>query len=75
MSNESRVQAAIEAAKAAPAVAGATAASLTLNHWVGIATCAYIAIQAAYLLRKWWREERRKGGWLADGETDMGPLV
>lgn len=67
MSNESKFQAAIEAAKAAPAVAGATASSLTLNEWVAVATGIYIAIQAAYLLRKWWREERRRGGWLGGG--------
>lgn len=64
MSNESRMNAAIEAVKAAPAVVGATASSLTLNEWVAIATGIYIAIQAAYLLRKWWREERAKGGWM-----------
>ena len=62
MSNDSKVQAVIEAAKAAPAVAGATAATLTLNEWVGVCTIFYIAIQAAYLLRKWWREERAKVG-------------
>lgn len=67
MSNESKVQAAIEAAKAAPAVAGAAASGLTLNEWVAIATGMYIFIQAAYLLRKWWREERKLGGWLGKG--------
>lgn len=71
MSSESRVQAAIEAAKAAPAVAGAAASTLTLNEWVGIATGIYIAIQALYLLRKWWREERGKGGWLADDKSSQ----
>jgi uncharacterized membrane protein YfcA len=68
MSNESKVQAMIETAKAAPAVAGAAASSLTLNEWVAIATGIYIALQALYLLRKWWREERKAGGWLEDGE-------
>ena len=66
MSNESKVQALIEVAKAAPAVAGAAAAGMTLNEWVACATGLYIAIQAAYLLRKWWREERAKGGWLSE---------
>ena len=66
MSNESKVQAAIEAAKAAPAVAGAAASSMTLNEWVAVATGIYIAIQAAYLLRKWWREECAKDGWLGE---------
>lgn len=64
MSNESRMNAAVEAVKATPAVVGATASSLTLNEWVAVATGIYIAIQAAYLLRKWWREERAKGGWM-----------
>ena len=63
MSNDSRVQAAIEAAKAAPAVAGAAAAGITLNHWVALATVVYIVLQALYLARKWWREEREAGGW------------
>lgn len=57
---------AIETAKGAPAVAGAVAASLTLNEWVAVTTGIYILVQIAYLLRKWWREEhepeRRKRG-------------
>lgn len=57
---------AVEAAKGAPAVAGAVAASLTLNEWVAVTTGIYILVQIAYLLRKWWREEhepeRRKRG-------------
>lgn len=60
MSQENKVQAMVEAAKAAPAVAGATASSLTLNEWVGIATGVYVLIQAAYLLRKWWVEEKAR---------------
>jgi membrane protein implicated in regulation of membrane protease activity len=64
MSNESKVTAALEAAKAAPAVAGAAASTMTLNHWVALLTLVYVVIQAVYLLRKWWREEREKGGWL-----------
>lgn len=63
MSNDSRVQISIEAAKAAPAVAGAAAAGVTLNQWVAIATGFYIVLQALYLARKWWREERAAGGW------------
>lgn len=49
---------ALEAAKGAPAVAGAVASSLTLNEWVAVATGLYILIQCLYLLRKWWREEK-----------------
>jgi len=48
---------AIETAKGAPAVAGAVAASMTLNEWVAVATGIYILVQIAYLVRKWWREE------------------
>lgn len=48
----------VEALKGTPAVAGAFAAALTLNQWIAIATGVYIVIQAAYLLRKWWREEK-----------------
>lgn len=46
-----------EATKATPAVAGTAASTLTLNEWIMIGTGIYIAVQAAYLLRKWWREE------------------
>jgi len=49
---------AVEAAKGTPAVAGAVASVLTLNEMVAIATGIYIIVQVAYLLRKWWREER-----------------
>lgn len=47
-----------EAAKGTPAVAGAVAAAMTLNQWIATATGIYIVIQAAYLLRKWYREEK-----------------
>ena len=46
-----------EAAKGAPAVAGAVASSLTLNEWIMIGTGIYLVLQVLYLLRKWWREE------------------
>ena len=46
-----------EAARSAPAVAGAYASSITLNQWIAVATGIYIVIQALYLLRKWYREE------------------
>ena len=49
---------AVEAMKGTPAVAGATAAALTLNQWIAVATGIYVVIQALYLLRKWWREEQ-----------------
>lgn len=33
---------------------------LTLDKWVAIATLVYIALQAAHLLWKWYRDWRRK---------------
>lgn len=48
-----------EALKGTPAVAGAVTAALTLNEWVAILTGVYILVQLAYLLRKWWREEKK----------------
>jgi hypothetical protein len=50
-----RTEAVTEALKSTPPV---VVAWLTLNEWVAVATVAYIVVQAAYLLRKWWREER-----------------
>jgi hypothetical protein len=50
-----------QAAAGAPAVGGAAYSAITLNSAVAYATLAYIALQAAYLLRKWWREEKEKG--------------
>lgn len=49
---------AVEAARGAPAIAGAVASSLTLNEWVAVAIGVYILIQCLYLLRKWWRDEK-----------------
>jgi 4-hydroxybenzoate polyprenyltransferase len=40
------------------AVVGAVASAFTLNQLVALATLVYIALQAAYLARKWWREEQ-----------------
>ncbi|WP_225783324.1 hypothetical protein [Xenophilus sp. Marseille-Q4582] len=64
---------AVESVKAAPAVAGAVAASLTLNEWVAVATGIYIVVQIAYLIRKWWREETDWGAKFKRG-TDFAPL-
>lgn len=44
----------------APAVAGSIWCALTLNQMVAIVTIAYVVLQAAYLARKWWREEQEK---------------
>lgn len=58
--------------RAAPAVVGFALFGLTLNEWVGICTIAYILLQAAYLIRKWWREEKRRGRYVK--ETRPGDL-
>lgn len=31
---------------------------LTLNEWLVVVTVIYVVLQALYLARKWWREER-----------------
>lgn len=49
---------ATEAIKGTPAVGGAFYAAFTLNEVVAMLTAAYVVLQAAYLLRKWWREEK-----------------
>lgn len=36
--------------------------ALTLNEWLALAGILWIILQAAYLLRKWVREERAKRG-------------
>ncbi len=47
-----------QAVKGTPAVVGTVWSALTLNQWVAIATGIYVVIQALYLLRKWYREEK-----------------
>jgi hypothetical protein len=52
-----------EAIKSAPplAVLGATVGGLTLQDWVLIATLGYLALQAGWLLWRWWRAASTKG--------------
>jgi hypothetical protein len=47
-----------EALKGTPAVAGAVYSAVTLNEVVAAITGLYVLVQIAYLLRKWWREEK-----------------
>jgi hypothetical protein len=47
-----------QAVRGTPAVLGTAASVVTLNTWVMIGTAVYIVLQIAYLIRKWWREER-----------------
>jgi membrane protein implicated in regulation of membrane protease activity len=66
-----------EVAKGTPAVAGAVATAVTDNLWIAVATFLYILIQGAYLLRKWWREEKdwraqRRAAGIKD--SDAAPL-
>ncbi len=60
LTREITTEAGVAAAKLAPpaAVVTATASGYTLQDWVGIATLVYLALQAAYLAWKWWREWR-----------------
>lgn len=54
-----------ESVRGSVAVGGTLATTLTLNEWVAIGTGIYIVAQVAYLLRKWYREEKdwkRRGG-------------
>lgn len=55
----------VESIKATPPVAiaaGSTLADISLNQWVAVATIAYIALQAGYLLWKWYKEYKNKNG-------------
>lgn len=65
----------LEAVKAAP---GLTMTAITLNHLVAIATIFFIVLQAAYLVRKWMREEtewgRKLKRWAAGRVTEPGDL-
>jgi hypothetical protein len=54
------MEAKIETAKAAPALAGATYSMLTLNEWVAVVTILYVLMQMAYLVWKWWHEAKAK---------------
>lgn len=59
---EVKEEAASQAVKAVPAVAAATTTmviGLTLNEWLAIASIAFIALQAVYLVWKWRREVKR----------------
>lgn len=48
-----------QAAKAVPAIAGTTVASLTLNEWVAVATFIYVVIQIAFLIWRWVKEANK----------------
>ena len=48
----------VEAARVSP---GVMLTGITLNDLLVLATLIYIVLQAAYLLRKWWREETEWG--------------
>lgn len=49
----------METGKAAPAVIGTVYYGFTLQEWVAMATLAYIALQAAFLVWKWRRLAKR----------------
>lgn len=58
MSIQTISDAAHEAIKGTVAVIGAATAWITLSKVVAALTAGYVTIQAVYLLRKWYREER-----------------
>ncbi len=67
---------AVQAAVATPTSLWALITSLTLAQWIALIMG---ALQAAYLVRKWWREEtewglqmRRVAGLLKPGKKDSG---
>lgn len=64
-----------EVAKATPAI---SMTAITLNQVVAIVTILFIVLQAAYLIRKWMREEtewgRRLKRWAAEKFTQPGDL-
>jgi hypothetical protein len=65
----------VAATKAAPSVAvvSASAAGVPLQHWVMIATLAFVLLQTAHLLFRWGRElrdDRRRDA--AMRESDRG---
>ena len=51
---------AAQAARAAPAAAGAVASAITMSEWVAIVTITYVVVQAGYLLWKWRWEHIEK---------------
>lgn len=51
-----------QATRGAPAVGGAVLYGFSLNSAVAVVTIVYVVIQAAYLVRKWWREETEPRG-------------
>lgn len=65
----------VEVAKAAPAI---SMTAITLNHLVAVATILFIVLQAAYLIRKWMREETEWGQrlkrWASNKFTQPGDL-
>lgn len=52
MGNAMKQETTFEAVKAAPAIAGATYSTLTLNEWVAAITIVYIAVQLVVLIHK-----------------------
>lgn len=64
MTPQQKIDLVTEAQKATPPIVVATASNVegfSLNDWVMIATLAYIALQAGWLVWKWFRAARTKG--------------
>jgi len=62
-------EAATEASKSVPplAVAAASMGQIDLQWWMYAATIAYIGLQAAWLIWKWWRAANTKD-WRPSGD-------
>lgn len=66
---------AVQVVKASPGIA---LTGITLNQIVAVVTILYILLQAAYLIRKWIREEtewgRKLKRWASGKNTQPGDL-
>lgn len=70
MTPQQKIDVVTEVQKAAPPIVvniAATVGGLSLNEWVMVATLVYIALQAGWLLWKWWKAAHTKG-WRPGGE-------
>lgn len=65
------VNAAWQAAPGAAAAGGARVAGLPLSDWLVLASLAFVALQAGYLIWKWRRDARRDAERQADRAAGM----
>ena len=65
--------AAYQAAPGAGAAAGSRALGLPLSDWLVLASIAFVALQAGYLVWKWRRDSRREEDRRADRRAGRAP--